>query len=106
MANLHSKAKKAYFMFTASGPLVVLTSFDSIQDPELIKRIVAKGIDKFIAYELPLALVKNKYGGHFDVVIYDLHQSDDFRILDYSGERAFKLFKLKELGTPIYFEQE
>ena len=96
---------KAYFMFTASGPLLVLTSFSSISDPELLKRIVAKGISKFIAYELPIESAKSKYGMHFDLVRDDLHQTDDFRILDYSGERAFKLFNFKELGAPIYFEE-
>ena len=28
----------------------------------------------------------------------DLHESDDLRILDYNGERAFRLFRLAELG--------
>lgn len=106
MSNLQSQEKKAYFLFTANGPLVILTSFDSIQDSELLKRIEAKGIDKFIAYELPMASVKEKYGEHYNIILEDLRQSDDFRVLDYSGERAFKLFKLKELGTPVYFEKE
>jgi hypothetical protein len=28
----------------------------------------------------------------------------DLRILDYNGERAFRLFRLAELGTPILHE--
>ena len=97
---------KAYFIFTAGGPLVVLTSFDSIVNPDLIKKLTSKGIGKFIAHEVPVESAKAKYGMHFDVVLQDLHESDDFRILDYSGERAFKNFQLKELGPPIYFEEE
>jgi hypothetical protein len=97
---------KAYFIFTAGGPLVVLTSFDSIVNPDLIKKLTSKGIGKFIAHEVPVESAKAKYGMHFDIVLQDLHESDDFRILDYSGERAFKNFQLKELGPPIYFEEE
>jgi hypothetical protein len=97
---------KAYFMFTASGPLVILTSYDSIEDPELVKRIRSKGITKFIAREVPVELAKVKYSMHFDVVCHDLHESDDLRVLDYSGERAYKNFSFKELGPPIYYESE
>ena len=95
---------KAYFMFTSTGPLVVLTSYDFIKSPELLEKLVAKGLSKFIACEVSLELCKTKYGKHFDVVCGDLRQSDDLRILDYSGERAFRNFSFKELGAPIYYE--
>ena len=97
---------KAYFVFTASGPIVILTSYDSIEDPRLLERIHSKGITKFIAHEVPVEMAKVKYGMHFDVVCKDLHESDDLRVLDYSGERAYKNFSFKELGTPIYHESE
>jgi len=106
MEDLEKTEKKAYYMITASGPMVVLTSYNSIINPELLERIQAKGINKFIAYELPIEEVKAKYGGHYNIVLRDLHQTDDFRVLDYNGERAFRLFSLKQLGTPIYFEEE
>ena len=97
---------KAYFLFTAIGALVILTSYDFIRHPELLKRLVTKGLSKFIACEIPIELAKAKYGGHFNIVIGDLHQTDDLRVLDFSGERAFNLFSFKELGTPIYFEPD
>jgi hypothetical protein len=37
-------------------------------------------------------------------VVRDLHESDDLRILDYDGSRAFKLFSFQELGKPVYQE--
>jgi hypothetical protein len=40
------------------------------------------------------------------VVANDLHESDDLRVLDYNGERAFKLFSFSELGSPIMHESE
>ena len=97
---------KAYFLFTASGPLVILTSYDSIQNPELLKKLASKGVAKFMAYEVPVESAKIKYGKHFDIVCQDLYQTDDLRVLDYSGERAFSSFRFDDLGTPIFHELE
>ena len=95
---------RAYFLFTASGPLVILTSYDSIQSPELLKKLASKGVAKFIAYEIPVESAKAKYGKHFDIVCQDLYQTDDLRVLDYSGERAFSNFRFDDLGAPIFHE--
>ncbi len=97
---------KAFFLFTVAGPLVVLTSYDSINTPELLERWKAKGLTKFIACEVSVESARAKYGKHFDIVCQDLHESDDLRILDYSGERAFKNWRFDELGSPIYQEPE
>ena len=97
---------KAYFLFTASGPLVILTSYDAIDSPELLKRLASKGITKFIAHKIPVQLARARYAAHFDVVCQDLRQSDDLRVLDYSGERAFSNFSFEELGPPNYYEPE
>jgi hypothetical protein len=83
---------------TGSGPLMILTSHGSIENPILLEKLMAKGIDKFIAFEAPIDLAKQRYGGHFNVVANDLHETDDLRILDYNGDRAFKLFGFSELG--------
>jgi hypothetical protein len=37
-------------------------------------------------------------------VVNDLHESDDLRVLDYNGERAFALFRLDELKNPVFYE--
>jgi hypothetical protein len=95
---------KAYFLFTANGPLVILTSFDSIENSILLGKLDSKGISKFIAHEVSVEAAKAKYGMHFDIVLQDLRESDDLRILDYSGERAFRNFSFKELGPAIYYE--
>jgi len=95
---------KTALLFTGSGPLVIVTSHSSLTDPALLGKLRAKGIEKFIAYELPPELAKERYAGHFDVVMKDLHESDDLRVLDFNGERAFRLFHLKELGDPVMFE--
>ena len=95
---------KVAMLFTGSGPIVIITSHDSILDPTLLAKLEAKGIERFLAYELPLDLAKSRYGGHFSAVMNDLHETDDLRVLDYNGERAFALFRLNELGKPIVHE--
>ena len=94
---------KAVMLFTGSGPVVILTSHDSVTAPALLEKLKAKGIERFFAYDLPLDIAKERYGGHFHVVLNDLHETDDLRVLDYNGERAFALFRLDELGTPIIY---
>jgi hypothetical protein len=91
-------------MFTGSGPLVILTSHASLTDPALLDKLRAKGIDKFIAYDIPLAVAEQRYGGHFQVVMRGLGESDDLRVLDFNGERAFRLFHWRELGAPLMYE--
>ena len=95
---------KAYMLMTGSGPIVVLTSHASILDNALVGRLAEKGIDKFIAYEIPIALAEQRYGTHFTVVKGDLRQTDDLRVLDEDGERAFALFHFDELGPSLVYE--
>lgn len=93
-----------FFLFTGSGPLVILTSYPSIEDPALLRKLSAKGIDKFIAFTVPLSLAKERYGRHFDHVCQDLKESDDLRVLDYNGQHALHLFHFRELGVPLLHE--
>ncbi|MFZ5791148.1 MAG: cytosolic protein [Pseudomonadota bacterium] len=95
---------KAALLFTGSGPIVILTSHASVTDAQLIAKLRAKGIDKFVAYEIPIDLAKQRYDGHFDMVMRDLSQTDDLRVLDFNGERAFRLFRISELGKPVVHE--
>lgn len=89
---------KAGLLLTGSGALIYLTSHASYVDDALIEKFRTKGIDKFIAYELPIDETQKRYGAHFEMVIQDLRESDDLRILDYDGTRAFRMFSFKELG--------
>ena len=95
---------KAALIFTASGPLVILTSHDSLTAAPLLEKLSAKGIDKFIAYEAPLDIVRQRYGHHFQVVTQDLHETDELRVLDENGHRAFELLNFEELGEPLMYE--
>ncbi|MCP4048235.1 MAG: cytosolic protein [Gammaproteobacteria bacterium] len=89
---------KSFLLMTGSGPLVVLTSYTFIEDTALLEALQLKGIDKFVAYEVPVELAKERYGGHYTAVINDWLETDDLRVLDFNGERAFRLFDFSELG--------
>ncbi|MCW5699853.1 MAG: hypothetical protein KIT00_08425 [Rhodospirillales bacterium] len=97
---------KAILLLTGGGPMVILTSFDSATSQGLIKKLEIKGIEKFVAHEIPLELAKTRYGQHFNAVQNDLHETDDLRVLDYNGERAFRLFHFDELGEAVRYESD
>jgi hypothetical protein len=95
---------KAIMLLTGEGTVVILTSHPSPTDPALLAKLAGKGIEKFIAHEVPLDLARERYAQHFDTVAADLREADDLRVLDYSGSRAFKLFSFRELGAVIECE--
>ena len=95
---------KAGIIFTGTGPILILTTYESFKDPKLISKLEVKGIKKYIAAELPLESVKKKYGNQYNVVLGDLKQSDDLRVLDYNGYNVFYNFSFSEMGQPIYIE--
>jgi hypothetical protein len=81
-----------------------VNGYESFNDPNLVEKLNAKGITKFIASELPMETVKAKYGNHYWVVMGDLKQPDDLRVLDYNGYNVFYNFSFSEMGKPIYHE--
>ena len=95
---------KADIFFTGTGPILILTSYESLDDPKLVEKLSLKGIKKYIAYEIQEDLVKDRYGKHFNVILGDLKQADDLRVLDYDGHHVFYNFSLDEIGKPIYHE--
>ncbi len=96
---------KAGIILTGSGPILVLTSYESFTDPKFVEKMRAKGIQKFMGYEVPLELCQKRYGEHYPVVLGDLRQSDDLRVLDYDGHHIFLTFSFKELGQPFTYER-
>lgn len=95
---------KAAIIFTGSGPIVVLTSYEAFNEPRFIEKMGTKGIKKYIAYEVDPDDLRRKYGRHFDLIMGDLSQSNDLRVLDYDGHHIFSLFTLSRLGSPIFHD--
>lgn len=98
---------KAYFLWTVFGPQIILTTCDLTKAPGCLSqngRIVDLWTNKFMAYELPLDAIKERYGTHYDVVVQDPDQKDELRILDSDGHRVLQNIRFKEFGQPIYYE--
>ena len=96
---------KSHLLLTASGPSLILMSHESLRDPNLLEKLKHKGIGKFVAFEVPVSLARERYGGHFQAVESDLQETDDLRVLDFNGQRVFQLFRFDDLGAPILQEQ-
>ncbi len=94
---------RAYLIFTGSGPILVLATYPKLTDERLVKKLRYKGIDKFIAYQVDLDAVEERYARSFDSVLRDLHGVEDIQVLDFNGHQIMANFSLEELGDPIKF---
>ncbi|MBN1211026.1 MAG: hypothetical protein JXA92_00470 [candidate division Zixibacteria bacterium] len=95
---------KCCVIFTGTGPILILTTYPSLTEQNFVDKLASKGIKKFIAYELPVKLVREKYGSYFDTVLNDVSQTDDLRVLDYNGHNVFYNFSFADMGEPVLYE--
>jgi hypothetical protein len=95
---------KAGVIFTGTGPILILTTYESFADAEFIEKLNLKGIKKFMAYEVPMEVVRKKYGQQFDAIMKDVKQTDDLRVLDFDGHKIFYSFSFADLGEPFQYE--
>lgn len=89
---------KTALIFTGSSPILIMTSYPSLEDKRFLEKLKHKGIEKFIAFEVSLESAKEKYGNRFDIIAKDLNATEDLRILDYNGQLAFERFSFEELS--------
>ena len=94
---------RAYLVFTGSGPILVLATYPQLTDERLVSKLRYKGIDKFIAYEVDLEAVQDRYPGSFENVARDLEGVEDLRVLDFNGHQIMANFSLDKLGEPIKY---
>ena len=92
---------KAGIFFTGTGPILILTTYEALNHPKLVEKLAVKGIRKFIAFEVAEERARALYGKHFDVILRDLNQTDDLRVLDYDGHRIFLKFSFGEIATML-----
>ena len=92
---------RAYLIFTGSGPILVLSTYPELTDERLVSKLRYKGIDKFIAYEVALEAVRERYAHSFDNVARDLQAAEDMRVLDFNGHQIMANFALESLGESI-----
>ncbi|MDX1502803.1 MAG: hypothetical protein R3325_10610 [Thermoanaerobaculia bacterium] len=94
---------RAYLIFTGTGPILVLSTYEALTDGGLVGKLAYKGIDKFLAYEVSLDAVRRRYEHAFDDVAKDLAETGDLRVLDFNGHQIMANFSLAELGDPIKY---
>ncbi len=94
---------RAYLIFTGSGPILALSSYPKLTDERLVDKLRYKGIEKFIAYQVDLEAVEQRYAQSFVNVLADLQGAEDVRVLDFNGHHIMASFSLEELGDPIKF---
>ena len=92
---------RSYLIFTGTGPILVLSTYPELTDPRLVDKLRYKGISKFIAYEVALEAVRQRYGQAFASIARDLDDAEDLRVLDFNGHQIMANFSLDELGEPI-----
>ena len=97
---------KGILVFSGAGPLLLLSSYPTIDDPGLIAKLKAKGLSKFLAYEIPIDRCRDLYGYTYRDIVEDLKTHDDLRVLDFDGHRIFLNFSLRELGEHMIFEAD
>jgi hypothetical protein len=95
---------RSFLVCTESGPILILTSCASPTEEALVGSLHSKGIDKYIAYELPLADVHRLYGLPFEVVASDIEHGRPVRVLDFNGLHIFDSLSLSDLGRPVAYE--
>ena len=95
---------KTGVIFTGSGPILILTTYTSLDSEELAVKLAQKGVKKYLAFEVDPEVCRQKYGAHFEAIVSDVDPNDDLRVLDYNGHNVFYLFSFKELGQPVFKE--
>ena len=94
---------RAYLLFMGSGPILLLSTYPKLTDERMVSKLRYKGIDKFIAYEVDLGAVRDRYADSFENISHDLGEVEDMRVLDFNGHQIMANFSLDKLGDPIKY---
>jgi hypothetical protein len=100
---MNPRPTRAYLLFMGSGPILLLSTYPKLTDERLVSKLRYKGIDKFIAYEVDLDAVRDRYADSFENVAHDLDDTEDMRVLDFNGHQIMANFSLDKLGDPIKY---
>jgi len=97
---------KAAIVFTGTGPILVLSTYVSLEDTGLHHKLRDKGINKFIIREVPIENVEKRYAARFKNLAAELKPGDDVRVLDYNGNQVLVNFEFPDLGKAIEVEDD
>lgn len=93
-------------IFSTSTPILILSTFDETESDGMTDKLSNMGIDKFVAFEVPMDRAQEIYGHRFEQIEQAIDDQDDIRVLDYNGFTAFKNFNIDELQLSFKFEAD
>ena len=94
---------RAYMVFSGTGPILVVTRLSTgMQGSQARDYLAAKGIDKFIAFEVPVPRARERYGPRFQTAVDRLVTNEDIRVVDLDGHHVFGNFEFTEMGEPVF----
>lgn len=94
-------AMKAFIVFTEAEPVLVMTSRAAASNGRLEDGLTAIGFRNFIAHEVPVDGLKERYGIPFEVIESEVREGRDLRVLDSKGSHVFENIRFADLGTCI-----
>ena len=95
---------RSYMLLTENGPILMLTSCASITGMKCADALRRRGIDKFLAYEVPVEEVRDRYGLPFEVIAHDIDRGATLRVLDFDGDQIFRRFSFTQLSPAGAYE--
>jgi len=95
---------RSFLILTENRPILVMTSNSCITGKALQEALGRKGIEKFIAYDVPVDRLHEFYGLPFEVNAADIERGQDLRVLDFDGPHIFDRVPFSELGEGIRCE--
>ena len=96
---------KAGIIITGSGAVLFLTTAESLESPDFVRALGEKGINKYIAFEIPEEMVRNRYGHQFTATMDDMKQFDVLRVVDVDGQRIFRKFDFGSLSGLVIHDE-
>ena len=98
---------RSYVVFSGTGPILVVTKSNAgLQSEFMRQRLERKGILKYMAFEVPSPRVDERYGTRFHSAAEQLAGDDDMRVVDIDGHHVFANFSFKEMGEPVFVEDD
>ena len=99
------KENKAYLVLSSAGAALILTQSDISSEPAVLAHSVGNGLNKYIAYEVPMERLKQNYSAHLGHIFNDPKETGQFLTLDDDERQVFRNISLKELGPSIIYEE-
>ena len=78
---------------------------NNIANPLFVEGMRAKGISKYIAYEVPVDRCRQLYHKYYRNVTEQLERECSLGVLDFDGRRIFLNFPLNELKGPVIVDE-